>query len=34
MRCEWRSFPLATITFLGERADITGPEPGVLVAEQ
>ena len=34
MRREWRSFPLATITFLGERADITGPEPGVLVAEQ
>ena len=34
MRSEWRSFPLATITFLGERSDITGPEPGVLVAEQ
>ena len=26
--------PLATITFLSERADITGPQPGVLVAEQ
>lgn len=34
MRSEWRSFPLATITFLVERADITGPEPGVPVAEQ
>ena len=34
MRSEWRSFPLTTITFLGEPADITGPEPGVLVAEQ
>ena len=34
MRREWRSFPFATITFLSERADITGPQPGVLVAEQ
>jgi hypothetical protein len=34
MRSEWRPFPLATITFLGERADITDPQPEVLAAEQ
>ena len=33
IRSEWRSFPLATITFLGERADITGPKLGVLISE-
>jgi len=34
MRSEWRSFLLATITFLGERVDIIGPEAAVLVAGQ
>ena len=28
-RSEWRGFPLlTTITFLGQRADITGPRSG------
>jgi hypothetical protein len=34
MRSEWRSFPLATITFVGEQQDIIDPEAGVLVAGQ
>ena len=31
MRSEWRSFPLATITFLGERQDIFDPEAAELL---
>ena len=34
MCSESRSLLFATITFLGERAAITGPEPGALVGEQ
>jgi hypothetical protein len=34
MRSEWRSFPLATITLLGEQQDITDPEAAVLVVGQ
>ncbi|HVA05432.1 MAG TPA: hypothetical protein VNG12_01700 [Acidimicrobiales bacterium] len=32
MRSVWRSFLLATITFLAERQDIFDPEAAVLVA--
>jgi hypothetical protein len=34
MLSEWSSFPLATITFLGEQQDIIGPEAAILVAGQ
>ena len=30
MRNEWRSFPLTTITFLGEQRAISDPEAAVL----
>jgi hypothetical protein len=31
MRNEWSSFPLASITFLGEQQDITDPEAAAFV---